>query len=89
MGLYYILYINLYFYLSNITFKKIVKEGTKGGGKRGGRGGEENPGRCKGTKCFRLGGSSPYVSYRAVLCNLHIYYRYSFAYIDYYIKFDL
>ena len=41
MGLYYILYINLYFYLSNITFKKIVKEGTKGGGKRGGRGGEE------------------------------------------------
>ena len=45
MGLYYMLYTNLYFYIPNISFKK--KIGIKGEGGRRVRGGEESEEREK------------------------------------------
>lgn len=51
----------------------------EGGGGKGE--GKEYPGRDE-VNVPRLGGGFSYKSYVAVLCNLHVSYRYSFAYIE-------
>lgn len=47
--------------------------------------GKEYPGRGK-VNVPRLCGGFSYKDYVAVLCNLHVQYRYSFAYIESYIR---